>query len=161
MGKYEKAYLLNIALIVFCFYIFYNDYITFESRGLVKTLLFIGLLLFYPLLTLACFLRNKLIKIISLIVLIPISLIAWIPLLWLMPIDSWNGQEDMGFECIHVIPYNGDMIKVYRTNGGATTDYGVVVRKEIKLISGIILTKVYLKEYHQDSGGIEIIEGNM
>jgi len=66
----------------------------------------------------------------------------------------------MSFECINEIPYGGDKIRVYRYNGGATMDYGIIVRKENSIVPGLMLTNQYLNEYHQDTIGIEIIDGN-
>lgn len=39
-------------------------------------------------------------------------------------------------------------LAVYRTDSGATTDYGIVVRQEWQLLSGLRLVKQVFAQYH-------------
>ena len=55
--------------------------------------------------------------------------------------------RDNGFERIHQIQND---ISVYRTNGGATTAYGIVVRQERLLLPGLLMVKVLFKQYELD-----------
>ncbi len=47
------------------------------------------------------------------------------------------------------LPDGGSMV-AYRTNGGATTDFGVVVRQERQLLPGVRLVRTALEEDHAD-----------
>ncbi len=42
-------------------------------------------------------------------------------------------DQDPGFEPLHEVRLRSERIRLYRTNGGATTSYGIVVRKEAAL----------------------------
>jgi len=46
-----------------------------------------------------------------------------------------------GFDQIEEIQWKGSEIRLYRTNGGATTDFGVVIRKEKNLFPGLLLVR--------------------
>jgi hypothetical protein len=61
-----------------------------------------------------------------------------------------NGK-DPGVECIREISIDKTKIKAYRTNGGATTDFGIVVREEKELFLGVLLTNTLYSEYHRDT----------
>lgn len=62
-----------------------------------------------------------------------------------------NGGKDLGFQCINEINFDNTKIKAYRTNGGATTDFGIVVREEKNLFFGILFTNTIFEKYHMDS----------
>jgi hypothetical protein len=46
---------------------------------------------------------------------------------------------DLSFEKIRELPVSGAIYRVYRTNGGATTNWGIALRKERPLIAGMKL----------------------
>ncbi len=51
-----------------------------------------------------------------------------------------NGR-DLGFLQLAEAPWNGTAVRLYRTNGGATTAFGVEMRQERDLIPGIRLVR--------------------
>ena len=82
---------------------------------------------------------------------------AWFFLVTLWLPDVMQFDQDRSFELIRAVPApNGELIKVYRTNGGAMTSYGVVIRKEIKILPGIYLTTVIGSKYHQSDAEVSI-----
>ncbi len=60
-----------------------------------------------------------------------------------------TGHDD-SFQNIHEIITNGYSIKVYQTDGGATTDFGIVVRQEKEILPGLLLVKSLYSQYHCD-----------
>ncbi|WP_434632473.1 hypothetical protein PQ689_11850 [Thermoanaerobacterium thermosaccharolyticum] len=52
------------------------------------------------------------------------------------------------FMPIHNIRFESSSVIVYRSNYGATTDYGIVVRQEKEIIKGILLVKNLLRQDH-------------
>ena len=55
-------------------------------------------------------------------------------------------NSDKSHEKIH--QYNNDIV-VYRSDGGATTDFGIDIVKEKKLIPGVVIIKGLYSTYHQ------------
>jgi uncharacterized SAM-binding protein YcdF (DUF218 family) len=49
--------------------------------------------------------------------------------------------EDTSFQLLERAPYNGSHVAIYRTNGGATTSFGISVRHERKLLPGLLLVR--------------------
>ncbi len=72
----------------------------------------------------------------SLLIFIPIFLFSIIDLSFSFS-DLISGK-DYSFEKIATYDFPNCKMSVYRTNGGATTSYGIVLRKEIILLPGII-----------------------
>ena len=74
---------------------------------------------------------------------------------------------DYSFERITVVPYKGTNIVGYRTNGGALTDFGMVIRHEGEPIPGLLIVRDLFDRYHaagaeiniDDSGYIDIRMG--
>jgi|GEM_PF-1306434 len=52
------------------------------------------------------------------------------------------------FMPIHNIKFDSSSVVVYRTNFGATTDYGITVRQEKEVIKGVLLVKNLLRKDH-------------
>ncbi|MGJ7044242.1 hypothetical protein HNR52_000423 [Thermoanaerobacterium thermosulfurigenes] len=52
------------------------------------------------------------------------------------------------FMPIHNIRFESSSVIVYRSNYGATTDYGIVVRQEKEIIKGVLLVKNLLRKDH-------------
>jgi hypothetical protein len=83
----------------------------------------------------------------TLIISIPVNILkfAVLPALfvgWLFLVLIWVpavlvDDIDYSYEKMQLIKVANDNYQVYRTNGGATTSYGVVVRKEVPLIGGL------------------------
>ncbi|MFT3911427.1 MAG: hypothetical protein QM737_18535 [Ferruginibacter sp.] len=70
-----------------------------------------------------------------------------------------NNHQDPSFECINTINYENRRFKTYRTNGGAMTDFGIIVREEKTLFPGIIKSKKLFSQYPMDTVELKI-EGN-
>jgi hypothetical protein len=67
------------------------------------------------------------------------------------------GESDIGFAPIHRIslPHGGALV-VYRTNCGATCDFGIVVRQERALIPGLLLVRNVYGKYPAHDALVEI-----
>lgn len=65
--------------------------------------------------------------------------------------------NDYNFENIYEIGYEKSKIVVYRTDGGATVDFGIVVRKEKEILPGILYCHELFDQYHMDTVGIRLI----
>ncbi len=59
---------------------------------------------------------------------------------------SQDGQ-DYSFRRIHTTQLGESQVNVYRTNGGATTSFGIVVREERHLLPGLLITKIIHTAY--------------
>lgn len=70
------------------------------------------------------------------------------------PTDFSDTDQDPSFERIKEITVQGYAIRAYRTNGGATTDYGIVVRRESKDFGSFYLYKSLYSAYHQMEVGV-------
>ncbi len=57
-----------------------------------------------------------------------------------------DSRVDLTFQKIHEV---GKGIVVYRTDGGATTSYGIVIRQEKNILPGIIAVKYLFDKYRQ------------
>ena len=68
-----------------------------------------------------------------------------------------RGGLDYSFENINEIDYKKSKIVVYRTNGGATVDFGIVVRREREFFPGILYCDELFDKYHMDTVGITLI----
>lgn len=95
--------------------------------------------------------------IIVLLFLIPVcwtrilAMIFVVPLLYFMiffgAIVSFNffsilkEGRDYSFEKIETVQYRGYRVSLYRTNGGATTDFGIQARQEIEIIPGLLIVR--------------------
>ena len=105
------------------------------------------LLLFIPwvLVINGFFFRRMLVKIINVIILIIPCLIA-LPFAFLITFSSQDS-----FMPIHHLNLESFSVMAYRTNGGATTDFGVVVRQEKEIVPGVLLVKqLYSKNHRAD-----------
>jgi hypothetical protein len=54
-------------------------------------------------------------------------------------------EQDRSFEKVGQVD---EQLAVYRTDGGATTDYGIVVRQEQLVLLGVLLVKNIFNQYH-------------
>ena len=79
-----------------------------------------------------------------------------------MQIESlieWDGK-DYTLEAIQEIQHNERKIKVYRTDGGATTAFGIIIQEEKQIAPGILLIDELFNQYRLDTIGIKLITGN-
>ncbi|WP_143786640.1 DUF5412 family protein [Orenia metallireducens] len=57
--------------------------------------------------------------------------------------------HDPSFKKVQQIKIDDYIVNVYLTNGGATTDFGIVIRQEKEIILGLLLVKNIYTKYHQ------------
>ena len=70
-------------------------------------------------------------------------------------------SKDKGIlECINELKCNNQSIKVYRKNGGATTDFGVMIREEKQILPRLLYVRTLFDKYHLDTIGIKVVEKN-
>jgi hypothetical protein len=79
-----------------------------------------------------------------------IALVAVIPLLlysavlligWAIAGAVYKDGRDLSFDRFAEMDWKGSEVRLYRTNGGATTDFGVVIRQERTLLPGLLLVR--------------------
>jgi hypothetical protein len=54
---------------------------------------------------------------------------------------AYKNGHYLSFDRFAETPWKGSNVRFYRTNGGATTDFGVVIRQERTLFSGVLLVR--------------------
>ncbi len=88
--------------------------------------------------------------------------VALLPFIIFMIFDiadfTTNDDIDMGFIPVSTVEMNGTRICAYQTDGGATTDYGLVVRQELRVVPGIYLVRDLYSEYHSPGGRLEVAD---
>lgn len=62
---------------------------------------------------------------------------------------------DESFERRQAVPTSFGTIAVYRTNGGPTTAFGIVVRQECRVMPGVVLVRQLAHEYPSDKADVE------
>jgi amino acid transporter len=72
---------------------------------------------------------------------LPLFAVVVVEVLILPPLAN---EDDASFAKIAQIE---EQIALYRTNGGATTEYGLVVRQEQRLLPGVLLVKQVFSKY--------------
>jgi hypothetical protein len=105
-----------------------------------------------------------------------LSMVSALSLLPILGLLFWEGSptfthtdQDPSFERIHEVIVQDYAIRAYRTNGGAATDYGIVVRRESTNPGSFYLFKNLYSAYHQSEvdvsptrdGRYVIIRGNV
>jgi hypothetical protein len=74
---------------------------------------------------------------------------------------AYKDGHDLSFDQFSEAPWKGSSVRLYRTNGGATTDFGVVIRQERKLFPGILLVRNLDSFYHCESLELETTESGV
>ena len=64
---------------------------------------------------------------------------------------------DASFKPVAVLPLSGSHLTAYRTNGGATTDFGIVVRHEMRVLPGVLLVRDVFDEYHAADASLRLV----
>jgi hypothetical protein len=59
----------------------------------------------------------------------------------MMQLGAMKNGRDLSFEPLSERQWNGSHVRFYRTNGGATTDYGLVIRQERAILPGVLLVR--------------------
>lgn len=131
-------------------------YPVLRFKSVVANHIYISLVLLMPVMILfiGFFYKRLVIKIINTSIFIipclvglPLSLI----LLSLLSVDIFSGNVGRGFEPIDQLGFASYNITAYRTNGGAATGFGIVVRQEKEVFFGVLLVKKIYSEYHTDN----------
>ena len=60
-----------------------------------------------------------------------------------------------GFKPVSMVQFGASRVIAYETNGGATTDFGFVVRQERPIGLGLMLVRDLYEEYHAQGGVVE------
>ncbi|MGB9680425.1 MAG: DUF5412 family protein [Thermoanaerobacteraceae bacterium] len=94
----------------------------------------------------------------SVISIILIVIITTIAAIILFATITLNVNE--AFMPIHNIGFESSSIVVYRSNFGATTDFGITVRQEKEVIKGVLLVKNLYKKYHMYDITIKKLDNN-
>ena len=100
----------------------------------------------------SAYLSHNFLELLSAIIFIPLSLLFLVILLFVI-IDISNKimkGKDYSFENIHKIMTGDFDIKIYRSNGGATTAFGIIVRQEREILPGLLLVKELYPKYDCD-----------
>ncbi len=65
--------------------------------------------------------------------------------------------RDQSFEKIDEVSVGDSFYRLYRANGGATTSFGLVLRKETTLIEDLNIVKVVFEKYKASEGILTVI----
>jgi hypothetical protein len=60
-----------------------------------------------------------------------------------------GGGPISGYEILDSVKLDHSTVIAYRTNGGATTDYGITIVQEMPVVAGIVLAKDLHSGYHE------------
>ena len=75
----------------------------------------------------------------------------WIPGVWLKDVD-------LSFEKMRQDVINDEKYAIYRTNGGVLTSFGIVVRREGKVLPGLLQVKQICERYPADD--VQLLKRN-
>ena len=65
---------------------------------------------------------------------------------------------DESFEKINEVMVENSRYRLYRTNGGATTSFGLVLRRETELINGLNMVRIMFSKYDASEGVLRILD---
>lgn len=65
--------------------------------------------------------------------------------------------KDLSFEQINEVRVDGASYRLYRTNGGATTSFGLVLRKEIPFIKGLKIVKIIFSKNKASESTLSVV----
>ncbi|MEP6809256.1 MAG: hypothetical protein ABI992_03365 [Chthoniobacterales bacterium] len=85
---------------------------------------------------------------------IPASLL--IPLVWLFEGHAMSPADDATCQLLRKVAMDRTEVVAYRTNGGATTDYGILVQQELPLFCGLRLVRVLENRGNQYDAMLEV-----
>ena len=81
-------------------------------------------------------------KVVAALAIIPLMLYSAVFLLGsAMTAFAFKDGHDLSFDQFAETRWKGSVVRFYRTNGGATTDFGVVIRQERTLLPGVELVR--------------------
>ena len=147
--KKAKIFIFLNIIFLLSIFNFISPLIRFENQ--LSNLIFMVIILLIPFLLTICgfFLENLFVKIISIIIegLISIIAFAFIFIILINIGSTIEAGYNPGFEKIKSYQAEKYEVNTYRSNGGATTSYGIAIRQEKKILLGIILVRVIYREY--------------
>src|SRR5262245_8572205 len=104
----------------------------------------------FVLLVLACGIRRLAVRVGVCVILVP--WVLWCSLCQMVTTlstrDILRDGADSSFEYLHSTSLGRSRVSVYRTNGGATTDWGVAFRHELTIFPGIQIVRQLEGFYH-------------
>ena len=71
-------------------------------------------------------------------------------------VDVIRTGKDPTFIQLQTVSAGETRVIAYRTDGGATTDFGLAVRQEMTIIPGVLLVRRLLEEYHARDASLEV-----
>ena len=143
-----NSLILGLFIILFLGYLFGIRFDNLYANSIVGLILY-----FSPICALVLVIKEKfktkylkttlatLLAVASLVSLLPISFTV-------LDFASLNGGIDPSFEKIRSQDLGSSRIVTYRTNGGATVDFGTVVRLEKPILPGVYIKRDLLDIYH-------------
>ena len=102
---------------------------------------------------LSFFIPNRTAKIVMIVTLLPVVGLCFLGQFFLWP-RSATGYRP--FDPISTVAVNGTQVVAYRTDGGATTDFGIVVRQQQRLMPGLLVVRNLYSEYHAYDARLEV-----
>src|SRR5260221_9586327 len=106
---------------------------------------------------LSFFIPNKRVKIVLIVTLLPVVGLCLIGQFFLWTAFTVSARGDYRpFDPISTVAVNGTQIIAYRTDGGATTDFGIVVRQQRRLMPGLLIVRNLYSEYHAYDARLEV-----
>ena len=159
MNKKKRNTILLICAIILLLFLRMNSIIIITSPIIHKLTLVLAYICFIILFIRIFFIKSLVLKILLGLILGFIVLIGSIIILFTcFEIEDLiaNKDKDIGFECLSTIKYNNKEIKTYRTNGGATTAFGIIVREEKRIIPGLIYSNKLFDRYRLDTVLVEL-----
>jgi hypothetical protein len=157
--KTLAAKLIAVATAVFAFGLLnkffpvlrFSDELANEAAGIfILTLPLMVILLSF-------FIPNRTAKIVMILALLPVVGLCLVgqTLLWFALTAGAKGG-DRSFEPISMVALNGTQVIAYRTDGGATTDLGIVIRQQRRLMPGLLVVRELYSEYHAQDARLEM-----
>jgi len=105
------------------------------------------------LVTAALWLRPLWIKLAVIAVAAPIGLLCLLAALFVLLEIRYGPLTS--FRNVSQVELLGSVVRAYETNGGATTNFGLIVRQEKLLLPGILLVRDLCQEYPAMGGSVQ------
>lgn len=74
--------------------------------------------------------------------------------------DICERGHDTSFEQINVLTSGKNKYCLYRTNGGATTSFGLILRRETKFLPGMIIVREMFSKYKASESTLELLDSD-
>ena len=63
----------------------------------------------------------------------------------------------IGYEVVDAVRLQRSRVVAYRTNGGATTDFGIRITHEMPVLPGVILVRDLHKGSHESTAALKVL----